>query len=228
MRHALPGRPSIALENVREHLLNPSLISSEHTSNPRFPMHRRARLPLCWLTAISLSVCGVLKSEEEPAELVQARGAYEKEIEFSARPIRDRYLSRLNTLKRTLGARGDARGAAVVQDEIDRVTASIPDPGMARFVGAWKITYPSGETKRYVISQEGSVTFDESMGKKIPPQKAKLVQKGSDVLLDFKNGAIERLKVTARGLSVEHFNPKERYPDGAPLTVAIGTPAAGR
>jgi hypothetical protein len=166
--------------------------------------------------------------EEDPAELAQARALYQKDVEFATRPIRDRYLSRLDLLKRTLGSRGDARGAAAVQDEIDRVNDTIPDAGIAKFVGSWKITYPSGETKRYVISQEGAVTCDENMGKRIPPMKAKLMMKGSDVLLDFNNGAIERLKLSGKNLSIEHFNPKDRYPSGQPLALATGTPISGR
>lgn len=180
------------------------------------------------LAAVLACARGVARAQEESPDLAQARTVYEKEVEFSTRPIRDRYLSRLNTLKRTLGARGDARGAAAVQDEMDRIAASVPDAGMLRFAGVWKITYPSGETKRYVISADGAVTCDENMGKRITPQKSKLTLRGSDIIMDFKNGAIERLKLSGKNLSIEHFNPKEHYPDGQPLALAVGTLISGR
>ena len=55
-------------------------------------------------------LCHRTAAEDENAELAQARTLFEKEVEFSTRPIRDRYLSRLESLKRSLGSRGDARG----------------------------------------------------------------------------------------------------------------------
>ena len=163
---------------------------------------------------IALLQCGA-HSQTENQDLTAARAVYEKEVEFSARPIRDRYLSRLDTLKRTLGARGDARGAAAVQDEIDRLKALIPDPGVGRLAGRWNITWVNGFTRIYSISTDGFVTCSELDWKPInPPIKAKLVPKGSEFLLEIEAGKIERLKVTGKTLVLEHFNPKSLFESG--------------
>ena len=171
-------------------------------------------------------LCCRAGSEEENPELDLARTAFEKEMEFSTRPIRDRYVSRLETLKRTLGSRGDARGAAAVQDEIDRVRNATPAQGsVAKFVGKWKVSYNVGSVRTYAISADGQVTQDEHDG--TPPKTGKLIVKGNDVLLDLNQAWIERLRVNGKTLTVDHFNPKALYPAGQPNAKGTGTLQAG-
>ena len=179
------------------------------------------RTTLPFAVAFAILQTGALGQTENP-ELAAARAVYEKEVEFSARPIRDRYLSRLDTLKRALGARGDARGAAAVQDEIDRIReVTVGQGSVAKFAGAWKVAYSVGTVRNYVITSDGQVTQDEHDGK--PPKTTKLVTKGSDVLLDLQEGWIERLRITGKVLTVEHFNPKTLYPAGQPNAKGTGT-----
>jgi len=162
-------------------------------------------------------------------ELARAREVFEKEMAFSTRPIRDRYLSRLESMKRSLGSRGDARAAAAVQDEIDRVNGINPEPsGVVRFVGVWKIEYTNGTTRRYSVSSEGTVTFDEMGGKTVTPAKAKLTLKGSDFVVEWADGTLERLKISGKNLIVDHFNPKTNYPAGQPSTKGVGTNSPGK
>lgn len=163
-------------------------------------------------------------AEDEPAELMQARSSYQKDVEFATRPIRDRYLSRLNALKRLVGGRGDVRSAVAVQEEIDRVNSSIPDPGFEKFAGSWSVTYTTGETRHYVISQDGIVTWDETGGKKIAPVKAKLSLKGNEAVFDYIQGAIEVFKLSGKNLSIDVFNPRQSYPKGKPFTTATAVP----
>jgi len=191
-------------------------------------MQQRTISLIVSLAAMFAAVHGVARAQDDPPELSQVRGLYQKDVEFATRPIRDRYLLRLDSLKRTLGSRGDARGAAAIQDEIDRVHASIPDPGMEKFAGTWKIIYSSGATKRYVISQEGLVVYDEADGKRIPALKAKLMVKNNDVILDFKNGIIERFKLNGKNLAIERFDPKELYPNAPAGVMGTGTVVSGR
>lgn len=169
-------------------------------------------------------------AEDGIEELSRSRDAFEKEMAFSTRPIRDRYLSRLENMKRSLGSRGDARTAAAVQDEIDRVHALNPEPaGVVRFAGLWAIEFTNGDKRRYAISTDGTVAFVESGGKPQPsPAKAKLTLKGNDFLVDWGNGAIERMKIAGKNLAIEHFNPKTNYPAGQPLTRGTGVIVAGR
>ena len=180
--------------------------------------------PFIWIpVAFALAAQGgTADGQEENADLVQSRTQFEREIDFSARPIRDRYMSRLESLKRTLGGRGDARGAASVQDEIDRVHAmTLAQGAMSKFAGTWKVTYNVGSVRTYAISPEGVVTHNENNGK--PPQTVRLIVKGNDVLLDLQQGWIERLRVTGKTLNVDHFNPKTLYPVSQPNAKGTGT-----
>lgn len=163
-------------------------------------------------------------------ELARAREVFEKEMAFSTRPIRDRYLSRLESMKRSLGSRGDARAAVAVQDEIDRVSAMIPESGgIVRFAGMWTIQYTNGSSRRYSISADGSVTFDETGGKPLTPAvKRKVELKGNDFLIDWGDGTLERLKIAAKNLMIDHFNPKATYPAGQPVARGVGVIAATR
>ncbi len=165
--------------------------------------------------------CGVLRGEEEPVELSQARAFFQKDIEFATRPIRDRYLSRLDSLKRSLGSRGDARGAAAVQDEVDRVKET--GLGVDRFAGVWSIKYTNGTSRTYSINPEGTLNYTEENGTPISPRSSKITVKGSECIVESSPGIIERLSLSGNKLMVEHFNPKATYPNGAPAARATGT-----
>jgi hypothetical protein len=186
-------------------------------------LHRVA--PVFMAAAIFLS--GAVSGQEENAELTQARVLYEKDVEFATKPIRDRYASRLESLKRSLGARGDARGAAAVQDEIDRIREmSAGQQAFSKVAGTWKVTYSTGNVRIYTITPEGVAVQKDYEGR--GPRTTKLVVKGGDVLLDFDDNILERLHVKARALVVEHYNPKTLYPAGQPNAQGTGALVAGR
>lgn len=174
------------------------------------------------LTSVFFSASGVSRSADEPSELAQARAVYERDVDFATRPIRDRYISRLDSLKKALGARGDARAAIAVQEEIDRIRdTNASQQVLSKFAGNWKVTYSVGTIRNYAITADGQVTQDEQDGK--PPKTTKLTVKGNDVLLDLQEGWIERLKVNGKTLAVEHFNPKSLYPAGQPNARGTGS-----
>ena len=168
-------------------------------------------------------------AQEETPELAQAEAQYRKDIEFATKPIRDRYLSRLDALKRQLGARGDARAAVAIQEEIDRVLASIPDENIAaaaaKLAGTWKITYTNGDIRTYAFSADGTASFlsINPAGQVYGTFKKRLMFKNGEVLLEFQEGAIERLKLSGGRLQVEHFNPKTLYSKGTPSAKGIGS-----
>ncbi|MEQ1852145.1 MAG: hypothetical protein ABMA01_11200, partial [Chthoniobacteraceae bacterium] len=184
--------------------------------------------------AILLIICSLFPArrgaDDAPDELARARAVFEKEIEFSTRPIRDRYISRLDSLKRSLGSRGDARGAAAVQDEIDRVQAGgLDGSGVARFAGVWRIEYTNGISRRYSILPDGSVIYDQSAGKPMSiPLKSKMAMKGNDFLVEWADGSLERLTISGRNLMVEHFNPGTSYPAGEAATRGVGKNSGSR
>lgn len=188
---------------------------------------------VAFLLLASFSRAGSAPQEENP-DLAQAQAQYRRDMEFATKPIRDRYLSRLDALKRQLGARGDARGAVAIQEEVDRIMSSIPDESLAnaaaKLAGTWKITYSNGDQRTYAISSDGSASFlhFDPPGRLSGTTKKKIFLKGGDVLVEFQEGAIERLKVSGGKLLVEHFNPKTLYPKGQPVAKGTGVPAAAR
>ncbi len=58
-------------------------------------------------------------AEDDPKELRTARGWYRQQVKIISDPLKPPYLTTLETLKRTLGAKGDLAGALLVQKEID-------------------------------------------------------------------------------------------------------------
>lgn len=172
--------------------------------------------------AVAVCLSGAISGQEENQELAQARALFEKDIEFASKPIRDRYISRLESLKRSLGARGDARGAAAVQDEIDRIREAVPaQQSFAKFAGTWTVKYNNGAIHHYVITADGQVTHDDNDTN--PPKKAKLVIKGNDVMLDINDLWIERLAIKGGKLLVENFSPKTLYPTGRANSLGTGS-----
>ena len=162
-------------------------------------------------------------ADEVPDDLVKMRAAYDKDADFALRPIRDRYISRLEALKRSLGSRGDARGAAAVQDEIDRIRGASGGAGsFARFAGTWKIVYNHGATRNYVIGADGMLTGTEADGK-TPVASVKLLVKGEDVIMNGSGGFVERFKMSDKTLVIEHWSSKALYPGSPASYHATGT-----
>ena len=194
-------------------------------------MSVRAMRPtgIALLLAMSLTWLGIgetSRAQDDPAELGQARGVFQKEMEFATRPIRERYLSRLETLKRSLGGRGDARGAAAVQDEIDRLKASqaTAQEALARLAGIWQVEYKlgSGYTRRYLIKPDGGMLWDEELGKPFGPRKGKVTVKGAEYRFEIDGGAVERVWFSGGTLMLECFNTKASFEAGTPDNTAVG------
>ena len=179
------------------------------------------------LAAVLLSMGAVSWGEEEPAELTQARALYERDVEFANRPIRDRYVSKLDALKRALGARGDARAALAVQDEIDRVKGSSPQAtGKGRFEGRWTVRYDNGAVRKLSIDANDMVTMLEENDKPTAKLRGKIQAKGNDSLLDLGDAKIERWNFSNGTLIIEHFFPKSTYPNGPISARGVGTRTA--
>jgi len=169
----------------------------------------------CLIFAFVLSLASVFQgaaiAQDEPRELSDLRQGYRKEVEFATRSLRDRYMAKLEGLKRTLGARSDFRGALAVEQEIDRVKQTLLDAmGVEKFAGVWKLHYNGSEVRRYVINTEGTVSFSEHNGAQIPPKSAKIVFRDGQYTLDLGFGELERLSITPSGLTCESFQGKEK------------------
>ena len=114
------------------------------------------------------------------------------------------------------------------------MNASIPDENLAtaaaKLAGTWKITFPKGEMRTYAISVDGFATaYDvDASGKVTGSVRKKMTLKGGDVLIEFQEGVIERLKMSGGKLLMDHFNPKTLYPHSPPTTTGTGVPTTVR
>jgi len=96
-----------------------------------------------------------------------------------------------------------AKSAA--QSELEKhQTFDNPDAALA---GKWKVRYATGSIRHYIFAPGGHVHFtDENRNGRL-----------ANGVLDFNDDRAERITPAGDRLLVEHFNPKETFPNGIPL-----------
>jgi len=184
-------------------------------------MNRPKHLLLLLISGVACLYIPQALAQEEPADLVKARAAYQREIEALTRPVNDRYLRGLDQMKRILGGKGDIHGALAVQKEIERV-----DPAVAlkAFAGKWKVTYTNGETWLFLIDATGNVVKAADESQKSQGRKARITLQNGDHIIDWRaDDRIERIVAVPGGLQIEHFN-RGSYPQGPPGLKGTGVP----
>jgi len=85
-------------------------------------------------------------------------------------------------------------------------------PMEPRLIGSWKLTYGGGAIRNYQFDGRGNVFFVELQ------QTGRLARRGDDLLLDFGDGKLERLRIVDGAVLVDHYDPASRYPDSPTLT----------
>lgn len=176
--------------------------------------------PCRLIIVLALSILGTSSSifaQDAVPELQQAKAQFQKEVDFTLRPVRDRYLSRLQALKRTLATRGDVRAAVAVQDEIDLITAITNEAAiMAKFVGTW-VQQGGTEARRYTIRADGRVEWLTSETGAVF-RTGQLSRNGKDFLIIWEGfDHVDRITLVENGAFMESFAPKANYPNQAPL-----------
>jgi hypothetical protein len=166
---------------------------------------------LCWLVPgvgpTARVVDDLELSRKEFATAVQkAQAQYDAAVKSAADVHRARVQAALDRatkagdLDRALGLRSELQGLG--GDVLPLFGASgevVP--------GRWRITYfPNGVRRTYVVKSSGEVTCTEAN------LKGRLRRDGSSVFLDFEEGKLERLTFAGSRVFVEHFNPKESFP----------------
>ena len=90
------------------------------------------------------------------------------------------------------------------------------DRSLLQFLpGTWSVTYTNGAKRTYTIERDGGVAFEEEqiLGEFVG---------GDYLLLEFDDGKLERLTPAGSRLLVEHFNPRNRFPNHPPTHIGIG------
>jgi hypothetical protein len=88
-----------------------------------------------------------------------------------------------------------------------RGTPATPPRPELGLVGKWTMTYESGGVRHYVFDGKGFASFIEER------RIGRLHMKGNDVVLEFDDGKLERLRLMDGMLLVDHYDPASRYPD---------------
>jgi len=158
-----------------------------------------------------------LSANDEPPELQQARTQFEKEVDFALRPMRDRYVARLQTLKRSLVSKGELRAAVVVQDEIDLIVATVNESAiLARYVGSWIWDFGGGK-RRFSIKPDGVIEYFSETG--ALHASGRLTRIGKDFVFVWETlDQIDRVAVNENTIIMETFSPKNAFPRGTPAT----------
>jgi hypothetical protein len=91
-----------------------------------------------------------------------------------------------------------------------------PEPKEPRetIVGTWSVTYASGAKRTYRVDAAGNVLYVETR------QLGTLMQRGEDLVLDMRDGKMERWKLDSGLLRIDHFDPASRYPNTVSQTAS--------
>lgn len=170
------------------------------------------RIRVLVLSVAAAAVCSVVISDDgEPEEhpaLTAAREDFKRQMSAATDPVRRRYVSELDSLKRTLTLQRDEEGVAAVEAELERIDDLQLTHERHPLQGTWKVTYSNGGIRNYQITSAGAVRFVEG------GQTGQIVSRNGEYLLDFGDGKLERLRFEP-AIVIEHFDPKTLYPNSA-------------
>lgn len=132
------------------------------------------------------------KEFKEPIELMQARTAYQNQAKAVLDPIKQRYLVTLDTLKKQMGAKGDAEGAMAVQKEMETVKTTDNKAKKDKFdiIGQWVYKDPAWWSRQVVITKSGSklVMTDDvhrTYEVKLSGNKIQIIGNGDNAALEY-------------------------------------------
>jgi hypothetical protein len=93
------------------------------------------------------------------------------------------------------------------------------DTQITVLAGEWKITYTNDAVRVYTIDTSGKVSFAEEK------LQGQIKRKDGALLLTFEgDNKVERLTLGTDGrLFVEHYDPKDDFPDKKAAHIGIGT-----
>jgi len=93
------------------------------------------------------------------------------------------------------------------------------DTQISVLAGEWKITYTNDAVRVYTIETSGKVSFAEEK------LQGQIKRKDGALLLTFEgDNRLERLTLGTDGrLFVEHYDPKDDFPDKKAAHIGIGT-----
>ena len=108
------------------------------------------------------------------------------------------------------------REQATIDADRDKNPADSPSKSFGPFAGTWIIKYAGGPIRHYTFDAVGHVLFAEEK------RRGKMYRSGDEILLDFQDGKLERVKLSDNEIQIDHFSPKSSYPKNV-LTTGIGS-----
>jgi Protein kinase domain len=82
------------------------------------------------------------------------------------------------------------------------------------FEGTWVVAYSNKVLRNYVVNREGNVLLDP------PQERFRLSMRGNDVVMEG-DIAMERWRLEGEKLRIDHYNPKDLYPDQPPPVTGL-------
>ena len=125
---------------------------------------------------------------------------------------------------------------ASVEKRLDELEKQMPidrlDDPFLKFKGRWTVRCEDRTVLEYVIDALGNVTLARQFridakgnASEIsePNRPGKLIKEASDILMDFNDGKVNRIRLRSGKLYLEHFFPRQNYPNKKPYTTGTGT-----
>jgi len=139
-------------------------------------------------------------------KVAQIKDACDGEIAKAVHDIRERYTKKFAELESNATHAGDLTTAAAARDQLKVIHEGGGALDWSRFEGTWAVRYDNDAVHTYRIGIDGRVEFAEEKA------TLKLERRGTDVILDFGGGKVERIRPV---LETDMFKDGT-YPAGSP------------
>jgi CubicO group peptidase (beta-lactamase class C family) len=129
--------------------------------------------------------------------------------------------------KASYPANGPAHVAIGIRRKVTPLaSAAAPGVEIGDLAGQWTVMYDHGSVRLYSFDKDGKMR-GRADDLELTGQ---IKRKGDRLLLTFnEENKLERLTLRIDGrMALEHFDPKESFPDHGPAHLAVGTPVTGK
>ena len=148
-------------------------------------------------------------------------------FEATVREAFKAHVERLTSIQAEYTAAGDLEGALAVRTRLEELRQDPPETAeekkrsakvglrMNDLRGTWMVDWSNGDRR--------TRTFHGRNGVTAPGSDGHLYRKSGDLVIEYKNGVIERISIGEDRLFFEEFIPAKTYPKGKARAMGIAT-----